>query len=358
MKIRHGKWFLPLFIVCFFWSCNDDEPIREIPKGQDGFFVVNEGAFGNSNASLSFFDRENGVMNNNIFNATNGFDLGDQAQSMTLFDTLAFVVVQNSGKIEVMHRQTFESLATIDDDITSPRYLTVVDNEKAYISDWVDGFSGVLHVLDIPSFEITSTINIGAGPNEITLDGNTAYVALNGGFGNDNRIAVLNTTTDAITGYLETRDNPNVVVLVNNKLWIAGRGKTAYNPDFSIDEANSAKSYLARLDKDGTEELYLEAPDFTLSNVGNFVYNELDNEFYFTYNGAVYRFDTGIDAFPSTAFINQSFYGLGYDPIEDALIGLETPDFSSSGNLIYFDDNGNSTKTFTVGIGPNSIVLD
>ena len=103
---------------------------------------------------------------------------------------------------------------------------------------------------------------------------------------------------------------------------------------------------------------YLEAPDFTFSNVGNFVYNELDNEFYFTYNGAVYRVDTGIDAFPSTAFINQSFYGLGYDPIEDALIGLEAPDFSSSGNLIYFDDNGNSTKTFTVGIGPNSIVLD
>ena len=57
-----------------------------------------------------------------MFFQTNGTPLGDVVQSITQFNNNAYVVVNNSNKIEVIDITNFSSIATITG-FTSPRYF-------------------------------------------------------------------------------------------------------------------------------------------------------------------------------------------------------------------------------------------
>ena len=76
---------LTIILIAVFFSCQDEEdnPLG-LPLKDDGFFIINEGAFGNSDTSLSFYSSESGEVTNNIFQLVNNRPLGDQSQSMTI----------------------------------------------------------------------------------------------------------------------------------------------------------------------------------------------------------------------------------------------------------------------------------
>src|SRR5687768_13166931 len=83
MNLKYRRlMLLSLFTILMLSSCSDDpEPVK---PGAAGFFVVNEGGYGNGNTSISFYDRATDQMINDVFAARNGRPLGDQSQSMTM----------------------------------------------------------------------------------------------------------------------------------------------------------------------------------------------------------------------------------------------------------------------------------
>ncbi|NJK94136.1 MAG: hypothetical protein HC905_03645 [Bacteroidales bacterium] len=80
---------------------------------EEGVFILNEGNYTYGNSSLSFYNTQSRQISNQVFFKTNGFPVGDVLQSMTLMDSLAFLVVNNSGKVLVMNANTFKFKAII-----------------------------------------------------------------------------------------------------------------------------------------------------------------------------------------------------------------------------------------------------
>ncbi len=364
MKIKFNllKKFAALTVMAvmvFIQSCtNDPDPI--IP-GESGFFIVNEGAFNGSNTSLSFYDRKADVVTNNII-FTLAHPLGDQTQSMTIFENKGYIVVQNSSKIEVIDVNNFTSATTITEGLPSPRYFIGISSSKAYVSDWgANGVTGTVKVIDLTTNKVTKTISTGIGSNRMLKVGNLVYVTNTGGFNNetfvsykDNTVKVIDTTTDAVVETITIGDNPNSIQLdKDDNIWVASSGSTVYDENFGIDEAESTKGSISKISSDNIETLRLTVDNFSFSNIGNLGISPDGATLYYIYDNAVYSLSNTATSLPTTAFKSKDYYGLAIDPFNGNIIGCVAPNFSSAGSIDVYDASGSLIKTSTVGIAPN-----
>jgi YVTN family beta-propeller protein len=349
-----------LFIVWLLISVQacDNDPDPVIPPGADGFFVVNEGGFNGSNTSISFYDRETGEMSNDVFAANNKRPLGDQAQSITVFEGKAYIVVQHSAKVEVINADDYLSIKTITEDIESPRYFIGVSSTKGYLSDWGEfGVTGSVKVIDLNEFKVTKTIPTGQGANKMVLKGDKVYVANNGGFGFDNKISIIDTNTDAVTSTITVGDNPNSLQFdKDGYLWVVSTGTFVYNEDFTeIDEALSTKSSISKIGSDNKEALKIEFPLIRYPGAGQLEINTAGDRLFVNYNGGVYAISTSATTLPATPLINKEFYGLAVDPFNDNIIGAEALGFSAPGNIHIYNSAGVLQQSIKVGIAPNGV---
>ena len=366
MKFSFLRKFAMLAVVTamvFIQSCtNDPEPIAK--PGESGFFIVNEGTFGGTNASLSFYDRKADAVTNNVI-FTPDHKLGDQAQSMTIFEDKGYIVVQNSSKIEVIDVANSTSLTTITEDLPSPRYFVGISSTKAYVSDWgTNGITGTVKVIDLSTNKVTKTISAGVGTNKMLKVGNFVYVTNTGGYDNenfisvsDNTVKVIDTNTDAIVATITTGDNPNSLQLdKDGNIWVTSSGATVYSitpTGYGIDEDKSTKGSVSKISSANTEILRLTMEDFTFSNIGNLGISPDATKLYYTYDGAVYSLSTTATSLPTTAFKTKDYYGLAIDPFNGDVIGCYAPNFSSAGSIDVYDASGTLVTTSTVGIAPN-----
>ena len=342
----------------FTSACSDNEPTPELP-GENGFYIVNEGAWGNGDASISFFDKTTNTVTNDVFFTATGENLGDQAQSMTISDTLAFIVVQNSGKIEVFDIKNNQSIATIgaDEGIVSPRYLVVASSEKAYVSDWgADGISGTIKVIDLNAYEVTKTIETGQGTNRLLLNGEKLYAANAGGWGYDNTVAIIDTNTDTKVGSVEVGDNPNSIAMdASGAIWVSASGKVSYNEDWSIDVANSTTGSIAKINTNDQVEFVIEMPK-EVTAAKAIQCNTAGTFLLFKYDDGIYSMSVNVTTDNSiiSRVVAINNYGFSIDPSTDHLIILQAPDFSSAGTMFRYASNGSLVDQYEVGIGPNS----
>ena len=84
-------------------SCSQDDEGIPLPLGayEYGFLVTNEGPFQNGSGTVSFVSDDYLFVDNEIFNQVNSSDLGNIVQSMGFHGDQAYIVVNNSNKIEV-----------------------------------------------------------------------------------------------------------------------------------------------------------------------------------------------------------------------------------------------------------------
>lgn len=225
LHFRPNKW-AALFLCCA-WFCssscdvfeNDDDNQVAQPY-ENGVFVLNEGAFNAGNASVSFINPSTKAVSNDIFAAANNRPLGDVAQSISFWKDYAFVLVNNSQKIEVVEAATFKSVGTISN-LASPRFMQVVSDTKAYVTNI---FSNEITVINPSTFAHVSTISVPCGSDgtcwteQMYLSGNKLYVA-NTGAGTVMRI---NTDTDEIEATINTVAQPSDLAFsaATNRLWV------------------------------------------------------------------------------------------------------------------------------------------
>jgi hypothetical protein len=308
-------------------------PNCEISSFDNGVFVLNEGNFQGGNASLSFFNKYTDMMSNGVFQSVNNIPLGDVAQSMEIRNGKGYIVVNNSGKIEVVNLTDLSSGGTISG-LTSPRYITFVSDTKAYVSDL---FSGSVSILNLSTNTVDGSVSIAGQTEQMVVANSQLFIAGSGA----NYVYKLNPDTDALTDSVNVGVGPsNLAVDRNNKIWVLTNG------GFGTEVPKLVRINPA----DMSIELTLDFPS-TNNYPGNLEISGDGNTLYYV-DGQVYQMDISATALPSAPFAAVFAYKCGVDPVEDVVYISDAGDFNSNGRVLRFQSNGTAIDTFDVGVIP------
>ncbi|HXA01344.1 MAG TPA: DUF5074 domain-containing protein [Cytophagaceae bacterium] len=326
------------------------DPLANYNNGT-GVFIVHEGQFGHNNSSVSFFNKNNNTVINNLYGiSNNNILLGDVAQSMTIYNSKAYIVVNNTPKVEIAGLSDFKHQSTLTG-LSSPRYLYVVDSSKAYISDWI---SNNIKILALSSNTLTgTTIPTGEGPEQMIKVGNNVYVANSGGFAKDSTVFVINATTNAVIDTIFTGINPTCLkVDKNNMLWILCSGNYP-DPSKSIIETR-AKLVMVNPSTNTV------VTSIVIGNLGDHPYrmaiNKTNDILYFE-NTGIYKFAITDVTAPNVPFITKSFYGIGVDYNTDIIYGADAKDFTLKGEIYRYNNSGVMIDSYSVGVVPSGFVF-
>ncbi len=352
MKILKSTFLLlVLTTTATFYSCNKDESNSIKGTFDDGIFIVNEGIFGpGGNGSITFFKPDSNLVKQDIFESVNGRPLGNVAQSMTLFNGKAYIVLNNGGAVEVVDIATFKSLATIKK-LVNPSQFLAVDNAKAYVSDWV----GRIAVIDLKSNVITDTIHAGTGPDAMVKSGNYVYVINSGGFSIDSTVTVIDFTTDKVVKTIKVGDAPSGMVADGTgRIWVMCKGKGFEG----WAQPGDTPGKLIRIDP------VTLAIDYTYKFTSNddhpekLVINKQKSIVYFLHNNGIYSFNIVTSNATPAKLISRYFYGLGYENKTGYLYATDPKSFGTNGVVLRFrSENGSLVDSIPAGIGPRTFAF-
>jgi len=349
---------ISLVIFLMLVSCMKDDALWEVRKpgfpASEGLFVVNEGNFMYENASLSYYDIENKKVYNNVFFNTNALPLGDVAQSIKIRDSLAYVVMNNSGKIQVINTKTFAYAGKITG-LTSPRHMHFISDTKAYVTDL---YARKIFIIHPGSLEITGSIEISNGNTQFQQH-NAEEMIRYGHFvftncwSYDNQILVIDSQTDQVVDSIEVLIQPvSMVMDHNDKLWVLTDGGFEGNP-YGYEAPG-----LVRIDAESRQvekTFRFELGD----HPAGMAINGTRDTLYFI-NRDVYRLATDAGNDPEKfvesphAGGNGGFYGLTIDPARSDVYVSDAIDLVQNGLVYRYSPDALAVDTFRVGIIPGT----
>jgi DNA-binding beta-propeller fold protein YncE len=320
------------FCALLFVAC-DKTPngVSEEPSITDttaqGIFICNEGNFQWGNASLSLYNSATGSVQEDVYKAANGKGVGDVLQSMLVHQDLAYLLVNNSRKIEVIDAKTCKSLYTITG-FNSPRYMLPVSSDKAYVSDL---YENAVYILDLKSRQITGKIGCKSWTEQMVMLNKKVYVC-----GTTSKyVYVINTENDQLIDSIELGYGAQYIVKDNQeKMWVLTNGKSPIVPQlFCINAAG------------GIEKLY----SFASTDLPSRLLISPSLNCLYWINKGIYRMDISATALPTAPLVEagvRNFYGLGYDPYNKQLLVSDAKDFVQKSEVYRFDTLGNLKGNF------------
>ena len=338
-------------LLFLFSSCTNDEdfPPLEIPLGayDNGVLILNQGGFGNGNASVSYLSNDLSTFQNNIFSVVNpSITLGDTAQDIGFYLNNAYIVVNGSNKIEVVNRFTMKHVTTIDSGLNNPRYI-VFSRGKGYVTNWGNGssnFDDYVAVINLNTNTVSETIAIAEGPERMAVANDKIYVAHAGGFGFGNSVSVIDAIDYSVTS-ITVGDVPNSLEVNNGTLFVLCGGK----PSWTGSETGG------KLSKINLTNNSVSSIDFSATSHPSNI--EIDgSSMYYTIDSDVYKTTISATTLPSASLFStttQGVYGIySFAVKNDKIYVGDAADYSSDGKVHIYSTSGVLKTTKTVGVIP------
>ena len=360
---------LPVLALLALAGCSPDEDGTTAPASDNNnVFVLNEGPFssGRGIGTISLFDKGSKAVTADIFQRVNGRALGNLTQSMAVRDKRGYIVMSGSNKVEIVSLPDFKSVGVITG-LTTPRYFLPISTTRGYVTQWGTSNSsfgsirGGVKVVDLITNTVIDSIATGPTPERLTMSGGKVFVANSG----SNTVTVIDPATNRVTNTLTVGDSPNSFATDKNaRLWVLCGGNVAYNPDFTINYANTTVGSLTSLDPAnpavGATSRVFATNQFVPTDVHT---NKAGDQLYFravnayTGTGGVVRLGIADAALPSLTapFITGQYYGLSIDPSNND-IHVGTGTFSAD-KMMRYQPDGTKLDEATVGAGPNGFVF-
>jgi YVTN family beta-propeller protein len=304
-------------------------------------YIVNEGGFGQGNATLSYFDIDSARVSNDVFAAVNHRPLGDVGNSIQIRNGLAFIVVNNSHKIEIIAVADHRSTGTIDMGTgRSPRQMAFVNDSLALVTTMYD--NAVIPV-NVTTGTLLPRIPVGGNPDGIAIAGGKAFVANSGG-GSGTTVSVISLANLTVTDTVTVGDNPiKVHVSSDGEVYVLCAG--SYVPDtpagiFVIDPQTAAVV--------DTIPLGGHVFEFALTSGGRG---------YIPVADSVLLLDTRTRSVSGTFTRGTAFYALGVDPASGDVYAGDARNYVQPGSVTVFTSAGAVLRSFDVGIIPGSFAF-
>ena len=355
MKIT--RFVVALAIVAMQFIACENEKNKNSQNYRYGIFILNEGSYLSNNGSVSFYDPISGKMVNNVFETVNGRPLGDVVQHMGITGNTAYIVVNGSGKVEVVNLESFKTVA--EPIIASyPRCFLAVDTVKGYLTN--GKMQGCIYIIDLKTFVIKDSVELGTGPSSMMKLNDKVYIANSGGWDLDSTVNIIDIRSDQVIGTIYVGDIPSDMALDHeNNLWIYCMGYATYNWD-SGELISETEAKLVKINT-GTNTVVWEgivgtagqyaatSPKLAVSANGEVLY--------FLRPEGVYKTETANPSVPGELILDGSYYGLDVNPENDDLYLFQSG-FTGNGNLFIVNPVTGERVTYTVGIGPNGAVFN
>jgi len=326
------------FFILFLSSCIKDDPNNntsdKVIAESGGVYIINEGNFLFGNASLSYYNPTKNTVQEDVFKATNNRSLGDVAQSIYVFNGKAYIVVNNSGKIEIADEKTMVVSATISG-LTSPRYFLPVSASKAYVSDYK---ANAISIVNLNTNTKTGSIACTGFTEEMVYSNGKVFVTNKF----RDKVYVINPATDIISdSILVGYGSGSIRKDALGKLWVLCEGDQTNLIDATLYKINPSNNSVEMNFTFNTAEF----PSKLRMNGGG-------DTLYFLKSG-VYQMSISASNLPSSPLITQgskSFYALGVDPVLNVIYVGDAIDYVQKSSIYRYTANGTLLSTFKAGI--------
>ncbi len=317
-----------------------------------GVYVANQGNFSDNNGSVTFYDPATDQATEVLA------DFGTLVQSLMLYQGRGYIMSNTSEAIDILSLDTKERVAQIPG-VPSPRYMAVVGDEKAYVSNL---FSATVTVINLADDATAGTIEVGSNPEDIAVVGTRAYVA-NSGFGGDSTLTVIDTETDTVLETIDLGcDGPrHLEVDAEGEVWAFCNGNTIYNDDFTeiIAQTNGAAVVLDGASGEIVTRFDLGFQAGAASTGQDSYYAAASQEAFLIHGTELLVFDTAANTQQSTITLSgdESVGGLAYDAAAERFYAARVTGFTTVGFVSIHGRDGQELARFETGIAPAHIVL-
>jgi len=349
-----AKAALAALATCSLAACSDDDEPTPVPNPEfqttaSGLFVINEGNYGSSNATLTYYSTSTGKVEQEVFFRANDARLGEVANSMTINNGTGWVVVNGSNVIFAIDPDTFIEKGRITG-LTSPRYIHFVNDEKAYVSQLYDNR---IAIVNPKTYSVTGYIDV---PGQEAATGSTEmmvqvdnYVYVNC-WSYQKSIIRINTATDKVDASLEVGVQPKSMVLdCEYNIWALTDGGYEGNP------VGYEAPALVKIDTKTftiAASYKMKLGDYTPTLAINGTHDRL----YWIQND-VYSMPISSTELPTEPVISSEghyYYGLTVDPERGDIYIADAIDYVQNGRLLRYDSKGNLIGTVATGICPHA----
>jgi hypothetical protein len=342
-----------LILTVLIVSCKKEQPEQIVPEQlSNGILVLNEGLFQQNNSSISWVNLADNSITDDFFLAKNDRQLGDTGNDMVLHGGKIYVIVNGSGLIEVINKQSGKSIKQIpmlNGGVNkSPRSI-VFNGSRGYITC----YDGYVDVLDTASLTITQRIQVGKNPENAVISNGKLFVTNSGGLHAplmDSTVSVISLTTLEEIQRITVGKNPGrIEVDQQGDLYVIARGNYGSIPSRMLRINGMDFSDVQQFDFDAfgiekmNEHFLITYYDFT------------------TQQSAVRLFDPFTETLINNNFISMqeitTLYGVRYDPYRNKIYCLDAMSFTNTGYVRRYSASGVYETSFKVGLNPNKLVI-
>lgn len=318
--------------------CLDSSQLPSAPASTpvSKVWIVNEGNFQWGNASLDWYVPATSQYSAGVFDSVNQEILGDVFQSISFFDQQAYLVINNSSKIEIVSTATGAASGTIQG-LVSPRYFLPVSKDKGYVSDL---YAGSITIIDLTTNEVSGNIPLPGWTEEMQMI--------------NSKVAVTNVSSsylyllDPITD--SQHDSVRISIGANHlevdhtgQLWVS----------CSADLQTNRSGAFHRIDPmSWTVTKTINFPEGTGPSD---IEMSADGTVLYYLNSDLFAMNIEADSLPDCPVVSAEgglFYGLGVDPNNGDIYVADAIDYVQRGVILRYNKSGESLDEWRGGVIP------